>query len=104
MKGTGFVSGGHARAEYFGIPGRSAPLAGRSATVQPDGSFNMGIDTTTERLVGTCNGVEIGNTVTVTVTETDTNSNVIGTANGTMPAGYWCANAAVSTNFNGGCP
>jgi hypothetical protein len=80
-----------------------APKSGASATVKGDGSFDMGIDTTAETLVASCNPVELGNTVTVTVTETDLSNTVIGTANGTMPAGYWCANALVSTNFNGGC-
>jgi hypothetical protein len=92
-----------ARAEYFGIPGRVAPQSGHTSTVKPDGSFDLGIDTGTETLQQ-CNNAEIHNTVTVTVTEKDAANNTIGSANGTMPAAYWCANAPVATNLNGGCP
>ena len=104
VKGTGFTPGGRARAEYFGVPRRVGPESGRSATVKPDGSFAMDIDTSSEHLVGSCNDAELGNTVTINVTETDTSNNVIGTGNTTMPAAYWCANALLSTNLNGGCP
>jgi hypothetical protein len=106
VNGTGFVPGGVVRSEYFGIPGRVAPLPGGgfAATVKPDGSFNLGVDTTNEGRLVTCNAAELGNTVTVTVSETDSNGNIIGTGNGTMPAAYWCGGAGVSTNFHGGCP
>jgi hypothetical protein len=89
--GTGFVPVGHVKAEYFGIPGRVAPMAGLNSTVKPDGSFDMGIDTGTEFLQSVCNNNEIKNTVTITVTEKDASKNVIGSA-------HWCANG------NGGMP
>jgi hypothetical protein len=102
--GSGGPPGGSASAEYFGIPGRTAPRAGSSANVKPDGSFKI-VDTTQEgSLVGQCSNDQIQSTVTITVTEEDVNGNVIASGSGTMPGSYWCAIAPVSTNFNGGCP
>jgi hypothetical protein len=40
-----------------------------------------------------CNSVELGKTVKITVTEADSSNNIIGTGNGTMLAGFWCAEA-----------
>ena len=35
--------------------------------------------------------------------ELDSNRNTVGSGSGTIPRGYFCTKAAVSTNFNGGC-
>ncbi len=40
----------------------------------------------------------------ITVTASSTSGTVVGSASGTMPGSYWCDNASVATNLNGGCP
>jgi subtilase family serine protease len=103
IDGTGFTSGDHVSMEYFGIPGRTAPLAGGSASVQGNGAFTLGPDLT-QIIVSLCSGAQLSDIVTITVTEKDSQNNIVASASATMDAGYWCANSAVSTNLNGGCP
>src|SRR5439155_22583255 len=92
VAGREFVPGGTARATYFGIPGRTAPLsAGGFDNVKPDGSFKI-VDTTNEGRLVQCNSTQIDSTVTINVTETDSNGVTVRTGSDTMPGAYWCAN------------
>jgi hypothetical protein len=51
----------------------------------------------------TCSNDQIQSSVSIGVTELDSNRTIVGIGSGTMPGGYFCTNAVVSTNFNGGC-
>jgi hypothetical protein len=102
VAGNGWTPGHEVRDEFYGIPGRTTPLAGGMDNVKSNGSFD--IHNLTGVLVGQCSNDQIQGTVTVRVREEDSKGNNIGNGNCTMPAAYWCSTAPVSTNFNGGCP
>jgi hypothetical protein len=99
VSGVGFPPGETVRGTYLSIPGRGSPQAFGSGTVKSDGSFNV-IDTSQRyRLLGQCSADQIDTDVVVTVPVGRLRYGV----SGTIPGAYWCANAPVSTNFNGGC-
>lgn len=104
--GSGWAPGDPIQVEYFGIPGRTAPLAGEGASVASDGTFSISQDTTAENYyLGMCSSTQIQqDTVTVSFQELGAGGTVVGGATGTVPAAYWCPGIALSGNFNGGCP
>lgn len=103
VKGEGFRPGSTAKIRYINIPKRTAPLVGSSGRVSSDGSFSI-FDTTQRGGLGGCNDDQIHSKVTINVIQEDSNGNLIAKASGEISGSYWCANALVSTNFNGGCP
>src|SRR5262249_4815626 len=80
ITGKGFLPGAHATSSYVGIPGRTAPLGGRAGDVKPDGTLDLGRDTSTQSLVQQCSAAQVNSTVQALVTILDSNSNVVGGA------------------------
>src|SRR5262249_16793131 len=104
ITGKGFLPGAHATSSYVGIPGRTAPLGGRAGDVKPDGTLDLGRDTSTQSLVQQCSAAQVNSTVQALVTILDPTSNAVGGASDTIPGAFWCVGDIPSRTFNGGCP
>jgi hypothetical protein len=98
VNGTAFTPNAYANVAFYGIPGKNGPWDGASEPTE-NGTFKI-VDTSQESFGLTfCTGNQVQANVDVQVTDSATGA----VAHASVPAGYWCTNAYVPTNFNGGC-
>jgi hypothetical protein len=98
ISGEGFTPKNVAQIIYSNIPGRTAPISLPLVGVRADTTFHE-TDTSQEMHLVACSGTQI--TQDVSIEAIDIHRNEI--TFGTVPGAYWCENATVSTNLNGGC-
>jgi hypothetical protein len=96
--GQSFTPDGVAKLSYANIPGRTSPRSVGDAPVSPNQTFHYG-DTSQEEELVSCSTEEMQQEVSVLAKDLSTGL----TASTTVPGAYWCANATVATNYNGGC-
>jgi PQQ-like domain len=99
VSGEGFTPGGTAKVSYTGIPARSSPVSAGSSAISPGGTFSLADTSQEGALDQFCSNYVIQGSVTIGAVDPASGK----TATTTVPAAYWCSNAPVSTNFNGGC-
>lgn len=99
--GHGFIPGALVHIEYLDIPGLGNAPGSRSYTADANGDFSFSEDNFNDFLFGGCTTEQLqGGQVTVKATDT---TNGFSTST-TIPSAYFCLDAVVAPNFNGGCP
>jgi hypothetical protein len=100
IRGSGFSPNGSVNISYLDIPAPVQNRPGPFGTVSANGTFLLK-DTSMDRfgLNANCTNEQIQQNVVVSARDGATGNLTYAT----VPGGYWCANAPVSTDFNGGC-
>jgi hypothetical protein len=99
ISGMSFSPNGSVKTGYINIPSPQPNHTGPSGMTSASGTFLLKDFSMDSFGLIQCTNEQIQQNVSVSATDTAT-GNITFT---TVPGAYWCANAPVATNFNGGC-